>query len=130
MIAAGRTSSAFPLRAVVAMLSALAHSPSALAADRGESAFVQCAACHPAAAGQPHGVGPNLHGRFGQPIAGTPGFVFSRALRKLQGVWSEAELDRWLADPQAYAPGTKMAYAGMKDPDQRRAVIEYLKTLR
>ena len=130
MIAAGRTSSAFPLRAVVAMLSALALSPSALAADRGESAFVQCAACHPAAAGQPHGVGPTLYGRFGQPIAGTPSFVFSRALRKLQGVWSEAELERWLADPQTYAPGTKMAYAGMKDPAQRRAVIEYLKTLR
>jgi cytochrome c len=127
---AGMTSSSFPLRAVVAILSVLALPAPALAADKGESGFVQCAACHPAAAGQPHGVGPNLHGRFGQPIAGTPGFVFSRALRKRQGVWSEAELDRWLADPQAYAPGTKMAYAGMKDPDQRRAVIEYLKTLR
>lgn len=127
---AGMTSRFFPLRAVVAILSVVALSPSALAADSGESAFVQCAACHPAAAGQPHGVGPNLHGRFGQPIAGTPGFVFSRALRKRQGVWSEAELDRWLSDPQAYAPGTKMAYAGMKDPAQRRAVIEYLKTLR
>jgi cytochrome c len=127
---AGMTSSSFQLRAVVAILSVLALPVPALAADKGESGFVQCAACHPAAAGQPHGVGPNLHGRFGQPIAGTPGFVFSRALRKRQGVWSEAELDRWLADPQAYAPGTKMAYAGMKDPDQRRAVIEYLKTLR
>lgn len=123
-------SRSFSLSAVVAILSVLGLPAPALATDNGESGFVQCAACHPAAAGQPHGVGPNLHGRFGQPIAGTPDFVFSRALRKLQGVWSEAELDRWLSDPQAYAPGTKMAYAGMKDPAQRRAVIEYLKTLR
>jgi len=127
---AGTMRGSIALRAVLAILGVLVLPPSVLAADRGESAFVQCAACHPAAAGQPHGVGPNLHGRFAQPIAGALGFVFSRALRKLPGVWSEAELDRWLADPQAYAPGTKMAYAGLKDPAQRRAVIEYLKTLR
>lgn len=117
----------FP-RIAAAIVCALAL-PAAAAAG-GERGFAQCAACHPSAAGQPHGVGPNLHGRFGQPIAGAPGFVFSRALSKHQGVWSEAELDAWLADPQAYAPGTKMAYAGLKDPAQRRAVIEYLKTLR
>jgi len=127
---AGIMSRSVPLRAVVAILGVLAVPAPALAADIGESGFVQCAACHPAAAGQPHGVGPNLHGRFGRAIAGTPGFVFSRALRKREGVWTEAELDRWLADPQAYAPGTKMAYAGLKDPAQRRAVIEYLKALR
>lgn len=114
------------LRAAAAIACALALP----AAADGEGSFVQCAACHPSTAGQPHGVGPNLHGRFGQPIAGTPGFVFSRALAKHRGVWSEAELDAWLADPQVYAPGTKMAYAGLKDAAQRRAVIEYLKTLR
>lgn len=116
----------FP-RIAAAIVCALALPAAAAAGERG---FAQCAACHPSAAGQPHGVGPNLHGRFGQPIAGAPGFVFSRALSKHQGVWSEAELDAWLADPQAYAPGTKMAYAGLKDPAQRRAVIEHLKTLR
>ena len=95
---------------------------------RGSTA--QCLACHSFEKGGAHGVGPNLHGVLNRPIASAPGFVFSKALRKLRGTWGEAEMDKWLEDPQAYAPGTKMAYGGLKDPAQRKEVIEVLKALK
>lgn len=103
----------------------------ALHAGSPESAaFVQCAVCHSLDPSGAHGVGPNLFGIFGQPMASAPGFVYSRALRKRAGTWTEAELHEWLEDPQAYAPGNKMAYAGMKDPSARQAAIDRLKAAR
>jgi cytochrome c len=95
---------------------------------RGSTA--QCLACHSFEKGAAHGAGPNLHGVVGRRMASAPGFVFSKALRKLGGTWSESELDKWLEDPQAYAPGTKMAYGGLKDAAQRKEVIEVLKALK
>lgn len=44
-------------------------------------------------------------------------------------VWNEANLDRYLRDPRGTVPGTTMAYAGMRNDDQRKAVIEYIKGL-
>lgn len=108
----------------------LAASPPANAAGPAEAAFIQCAACHQAEKGAAHGVGPNLFGVFGREKAAAPDYVFSRTLRKQGGVWTEAELHRWLENPQAYAPGTKMAYGGLKDQAARQAVIDFLKTLR
>jgi cytochrome c len=66
----------------------------------------------------------------GSTIAASPEYDYSNALKKLSGTWSEKNLDKFLKDPQSFAPGTKMQYQGMPDADDRRKVIQYLSTLK
>lgn len=117
-----------PIRAGLALFSGCIAFTAA--AQSAPVALDQCVACHPISKGAPHGVGPNLHGIFGKPIAKAPGYVFSKALRTHGGMWTEEALHQWLEGPQSYAPGTKMAYAGLKDPAARQEVIDALKGLR
>ena len=103
----------------------------ALAAEPPQLA--QCKVCHNFAKGQPNKIGPNLHGVVGRKAGAVAGFSYSAAMKtKAAGglVWNAATLDPWLAAPAKYMPGTKMAYAGLKDPAQRKAVIAYLATLK
>lgn len=95
----------------------------------GARAFRRCAACHNAEPGAGHKIGPNLWGVAGAPQAAREGFRYSAVLSGLGGVWDDPALDAFLADPRAYAPATKMAFAGVSDPVERAAVIAYLRTL-
>jgi cytochrome c len=102
--------------------------PAAEPAARGRILFLQCRACHGVAAGEPHKVGPNLHGILGAAAASRPGFAsYSAALKASGLVWTEAELDRFLAAPGRAVPGTSMAFAGMERPADRAALIAYLR---
>ncbi|MBF0134511.1 MAG: hypothetical protein HQL75_18230 [Magnetococcales bacterium] len=77
-------------------------------------------------------VGPPLWEVVGRPVASVPEYKFSRALLQVGqqgGVWDEPSLDQYLADPKEFVPGNKMAFAGLHDAAERRALIEYLKTL-
>lgn len=86
-----------------------------------------CAACHTLNKGGPTAVGPNLYGIVGNVHDHEPGFHYSPALEKFKGQpWTFAQLSKWLDNPQAYAPGTLMAYPGVKDEQQRADVIAYL----
>ncbi len=91
----------------------------------GEKAFKKCKACHKLEAGK-NGVGPSLHGVVGKDIASVDGFKYSEALTGIDGVWDAANLDAFLAKPKDFAPGTKMAFPGLKKEDDRIAVIAYL----
>ncbi len=95
-----------------------------------EPAFQQCAICHPTDASGRAGVGPNLRGVAGRPIASEPSYRYSDALRSRQGNWTEEEFDAFLADPAAWAPGTSMPFAGLKNPADRAAVIRFLREIR
>ncbi|MEA3017043.1 MAG: cytochrome c [Sphingomonadales bacterium] len=96
-------------------------------AARGEGVFRKCAACHTAAAGAPAGLGPNLHGRMGARIASEAGYSYSEALRGHGGdSWGWDNMSAWLASPRAFAPGTKMTFAGLSDPQDRADVMVYL----
>lgn len=99
--------------------------PTALEA-RGELLSYACQACHSLEAGGPNQVGPNLHGVFGRRAGTVEGFEYSPALRRLDLVWTAEALERWLADPTGFVPGTTMAFTGYQDPADRRALIEYL----
>ncbi|MGE5504794.1 MAG: c-type cytochrome [Actinomycetota bacterium] len=94
-------------------------------AEKGEKVFNQCKACHSVKAGE-NKVGPSLHGVVGRKSGTAPGFNYSDAMKKADLTWDEATLDKYLTDPKATVPGNKMAFAGLKNPDDRKNVIAYL----
>ena len=100
--------------------------PAWIAASR-VPAFARCAACHNAEQGLPNGLGPNLFGAYGAPAASKPDYFYSPALRSSDLVWDFATLDRFLENPRAIVPDTKMIFAGLKKPEDRKAVIAFLK---
>ncbi|GLK44200.1 MULTISPECIES: c-type cytochrome [Novosphingobium] len=94
---------------------------------KGEATFAKCTSCHTINAGGANGIGPNLHGVVGEAIGqGVGGFAFSDALKSKGGNWSFDSLNDWLKSPKAFAPGTKMTFAGLSKPEDRANVIAYL----
>ncbi len=119
---------AFAVAALALGACAAARAESAV--DPGARAFQKCFACHsvdPAERGLP---GPNLGGVVGRPAAALDDYDYSEAMiaagRTGKLVWSEATLDRFIADPKAFLPGTAMNFIGMRNPAERKAVIAYL----
>jgi len=109
----------------------LATLPAAYAAadlENGRRQFGICRSCHTLPEGGPSLVGPNLWGVFGRAAGTTPGFDYSPALRGSGIIWSAETLEPWLENPRAHVPGTRMVFAGLRDPARRRDVIAYLRT--
>lgn len=104
-----------------------AAAPTQVAAMAPPAAFNQCRVCHAVAPGQ-NGIGPTLAGIHGNRAGAVAGFTYTDGMRTSGLVWNDANLDRYLADPQGTVPGTMMAIAPL-DATQRRAIIAYLKTL-
>lgn len=100
------------------------------AADAGKGAkvFSKCKACHKLDAGA-NGTGPTLFAIVGRGVAAEPGFGFSDALVNLGGNWDVARLNEFLLNPKAFAPGTKMSFAGLKKDKDRANLISYLSTI-
>jgi cytochrome c2 len=112
--------------ALVALALPMAAAP-ALAATGQDVFNNNCAGCHaldPAA----DQTAPPLRGVVGRKIASVTGFPYSDALKaKADDTWTPANLDAFLANPQGFAPGTEM-YGGASDPNDRKAIIDYLAT--
>ena len=96
-------------------------------AGRGERQFSKCAGCHTINQGGANGQGPNLYGVMGEPIGtGHGGFAFSDALRTKGGNWDWDSMSAWLTSPRAFAPGTRMGFGGMSNPQDRADLLLYL----
>lgn len=96
---------------------------------KGEKVAKACAACHTFTKGGANGVGPNLYGVVGGAKDHVAGFAYSGTLKGQGGdVWTYAELNKFLWKPKAYAAGTKMNFVGLKKPEDRAAVIAWLRT--
>ncbi|WP_181704188.1 c-type cytochrome [Chthonobacter albigriseus] len=103
-------------------------------AAKGEKVFKKCQACHAVGEGAKNKVGPALNGVVGSKIGAHPAdYQFSKVLKEMGDagkVWDEATLTEWLKNPKAFAPGTKMAFAGLKKDDELADVIAYLATFK
>ena len=95
-------------------------------AAMGEQIFKRCVACHTIDKGGANGIGPNLHGIVGRPLASHAGFNYSSAMKAKGGAWDNATLDAYLKQPMKAIPGTRMAFAGVPDELDRRALVLYL----
>ncbi len=93
---------------------------------KGEQVFKKCTACHNADKGGSNALGPNLWGVVGEPVGKGHGFPFSAALAGKGGTWDWNTLSDWLANPKKFAPGTKMTFAGLGNPEDRANVIAFL----
>ena len=96
-------------------------------AQQGQRLFLRCQACHSIAAGEPDKIGPNLNGVAGRKAGAKAGYADSAALLRANLVWDDATLDAWLARPAKLVPGTKMIFEGVARPEDRAALIAYLK---
>jgi cytochrome c len=91
---------------------------------------LRCASCHDVSATTSAKIGPNLYGIVGRKAASLAGYPYSQGLRALNFNWDAAHLDAWLANPNDVAPGTAMAFAGIAEEADRRAIISYLEDQR
>jgi cytochrome c len=93
----------------------------------GEKVFRQCQACHVIDAEQ-NRVGPHLVGIIGRPSGSVEGFKYSDAMANLGIVWDEETIAAYLANPREYVKGNRMAFAGLRDPQQIADVIAYIQS--
>lgn len=90
----------------------------------GAQIYQRCLACHSL---EHNRSGPRHCGVFGRQAGTLPGYAYSKAMKASKITWDEWSLDRFLENPLKILPGTKMAYAGVKDPQDRADLISYLK---
>ena len=96
----------------------------------GAKAVKKCTACHSLDKGGKHKIGPNLWDLVDRPIASAADYSYSDALKAKSGeAWSYENLDAFLTKPKAWAPGTKMSFAGLKKPGKRADLIAHLRGL-
>lgn len=121
----------FPLRGVaIAGLFLLSVSQAVAAPAPRPPAFAVCGTCHKTAAGERSFMGPNLWRISGRRAGTVPGFAYSPAMRRSPIVWDRARLIAFITNPRHTVPGTRMAYAGQRDPRVAAALADYLLSLR
>jgi cytochrome c len=115
--------------AVLLAANQLAASTAFVAGDatRGEQVFAGCAACHSIEAGT-NMFGPSLFAIVDRPSASLDDYNYSPALQALKITWTAVNIDKFISNPTAMAPGTKMPFK-LTNPKDRADVIAYLATL-
>ncbi|MGB1155525.1 MAG: c-type cytochrome [Alphaproteobacteria bacterium] len=92
----------------------------------GPKNAAKCTTCHAFEKGGAVKLGPALWNIVGTDIAAAEGFAYSGALSGIEGAWTAEALDGFLLKPKAWAPGTKMGFAGLKDDEDRANLIAWM----
>lgn len=113
--------------ALLASAAATANtSPAPADLARGRVQFARCQSCHSLDPAVQRGIGPNLADVVGRKAGQQRGFRYSRGLTDATFRWTPEKLDAFLAKPRDVVPGTTMVFAGIPDPQARKALIAYL----
>jgi len=117
--------------AVAGLILAGVSQAQAADAAAGEGVFKRaCSVCHNPTAEGPRKLGPTLAGVVGRKSASVEGFKYSKANTESGIVWTADKLDPYIKNPREVVPGTAMAYAGLRNDDERANLIAYLATLK
>jgi cytochrome c len=113
---------------IVAAIAIAAASGTAAAQDaaKGEQVFNMCRPCHAVGPDATNMLGPELNGLDGRHTGSVPDYSYSDANKKSGIVWSEATFKQYIKDPQAMVPGTKMFFAGIKNPQEINDLWAYV----
>ena len=109
---------------------AIVSAGGAWSAERGKALYAQCKRCHQVGDGAANRIGPHLNDLFGRTAGSLEGFRYSPAMKAAGAdglVWTEAALDRFLTEPRATVPRSRMSYAGMKDETDRENLLAWLR---
>src|SRR6516164_7067164 len=97
-------------------------------AAAGEKVFAVCKTCHQVGDNAKNAVGPVLNGLLGRKAGSVDGYSYTDANKKSGLTWDDATFTEYIKDPKAKIPGTKMAFAGIKDEQKIKDLIAYLHT--
>lgn len=97
-------------------------------ATAGERSFGKCRICHEAGTDAKNRIGPHLSKVFGRVAGSIEGYQYSAANRNSGLVWNEENIAAFIRDPRGNMPGTKMAFAGIKNEKEVLDLVEYLKS--
>lgn len=95
--------------------------------ENGAEVFKKCRACHQIGEDAKNAVGPLLNGLFGRKSGTIEGFTYSDANKNSGVTWDEATFAKYIADPKAFMPGNKMAFPGLKEAEDVKDLIAFLK---
>ena len=117
------------IRSLFAALSLVAMAGVAHAQDvaAGEKSFAKCRACHQIGETAKNAVGPELNGLIGRHSGSVEGYNYSEANKKSGITWDEATFAEYIKDPKKKIPGTKMAFAGIKNDQEIKDLTAFLK---